>query len=136
MDSIYYVYKHIEPVTNEVLYIGSGSKDRAWHYRVSMSRNSEHTEYLNALTEDGYIPSDWVEIVAKCLSKKEAVKLEKELIIAYQPPFNIHKGEGSMIDKDMLEVAKVLKGKGIVGRKAAEELECSVMTAWRYQYVY
>lgn len=132
----YYVYRHVEPITGEVLYVGSGSKDRAWHYRVSMSRSREHMDYLDALTSDGYLPADWVEIIARNLSKEAARSEEQKWIDKLQPPFNKHKGPGSMIDKKVVATAQELLSRGVVGREAAEKLKCSVMTAWRYQYVY
>lgn len=131
-----YVYLHINPINNEVIYVGVGTKDRAWHYRVSMSRHKEHTKFLNYLTEQGHIPSDWVEVVERGLSKEDARLVEKRLISKYNPTFNTHKGQGSCINMQMKEKALQLKEEGIVGSQAAKQLGCSIMTAWRYQYVY
>lgn len=133
----YYVYKHIDPVTDELLYIGMGSKDRAWHYRVSMSRHKMHMAHLDNLTKAGYLPSDWVNIEQKNLTKEEAKILEKRLIQEYKPKFNYQDvGGNPRINKDMKNKAQELKSQGITGSKAAKALGVSIMTTWRYQYVY
>lgn len=133
----YYVYTHTDPQTKELLYIGMGTKDRAWHYRVSMSRHRSHMEHLNKLTEAGYLPSDWVNIEHRNLTKGEAEITEKRLIQEYKPKFNYqYIGGNPRINQDLKTKAQELKDKGVLGRKAAEELRVSIMTAWRYQYVY
>lgn len=133
-----YVYIHKDPETENVIYVGSGTKDRAWHFRVSMSRSKEHTSYLNKLSAQGYIPSDWVEIISRNLSKGDGKKLEIELIERYNPIFNKnHKGAGKSVkNPNLIKEAKDLKNKGIVGIAAAEILGISIMTTWRYQNVY
>ena len=132
-----YVYNHVDPITGKPVYIGMGRKDRAWHYRVSMSRKPEHEAYLNALEEEGFLPCDWVVITHRNLTEEQAKAVEIQQIKSLKPRFNYsHNEDHCTIDKELLNKAKELKEQGIVGSKAAKLLEVSVMTTWRYQYDY
>jgi hypothetical protein len=75
----YYVYKHFDPITKEVVYVGRGSKGRAWNVHRNINSQSEHIEWMEELISKGYTPQDWVEIVQSGLSFEEAVKLEYDL---------------------------------------------------------
>ena len=132
-----YVYNHVDPRTGVPIYIGMGRKDRAWHYRVSMSRKEAHENYLIKLEEEGFLPCDWVVITHRNLTEEQAKIIEKDQINLLKPMFNVtHTGDHRLVDKDLMTKAKKLKDQGIVGSKAAKLLEVSVMTTWRYQYDY
>jgi hypothetical protein len=140
---VYYVYLHVDPETHETLYVGHGSRHRAWVYSTAPKggkryghRNKQHFDRLLDLTNKGYLPSDWVEIIERGLTKEQAKELEKEMIETYKPLLNRAKGLGSYIDKDRLKEAQRLKQCGIVGTEASKLLGVSKMTTWRYQYVY
>lgn len=132
-----YVYNHINPETGDVVYVGMGRKDRAWHYRVSMSRKEAHETYLNGLEEKGFLPYDWVVITHRNLTEEQAKQIEKDQINLLKPMFNVtYTGDHRGINRELMEKAKELKEQGIVGPTAAKLLEVSVMTTWRYQYDY
>jgi hypothetical protein len=86
--SLYYVYIHQCPVTGHILYIGHGTGARAWNYREYSSRSVEHEAYLTKLFSDGFLPTDWVTIYAKGMSKPLAIQLEFDLIKLHNPKFN------------------------------------------------
>ena len=85
---LYYVYTHVCPVTGEELYIGHGTGARAWNYREYSSRSPEHEAYLSKLFADGYLPTDWVIIQEKGLTKADAIIMESALIALANPKFN------------------------------------------------
>ncbi len=85
---LYYVYIHACPVTGEVLYIGHGTGARAWNYREYSSRSSEHESVLSKLFAEGFLPTDWVIIHEKGLSKADAIEIEQRLIKGSSPRFN------------------------------------------------
>lgn len=80
--SIHYVYAHIK--NNEIVYIGKGKNERAWH----TSRSSEdHREWI----QESILNGTWgsaIKILKAGLNNKEAVKLEKQLIKEYNPKYN------------------------------------------------
>ncbi len=89
MDSglpIDYVYTHIEPTSETVVYIGSGSKHSAWE---KGHRNFNHNKWVEKLIQEGYIPNDWIRVVDKNLTIEEAHDLEITMISSLKPRFNI-----------------------------------------------
>lgn len=84
---IYYVYQHIRPDTGEIVYIGSGTYDRAWMSRGG-NRSKEHFEFIREMSDNGYTLNEIVEIRRQRLSKKEALSIERELIDKYRPMYN------------------------------------------------
>lgn len=66
----YYIYTHLNPETKEVFYVGLGKKNRAWN---PSGRNNFWQNYVNKY---GYE----VEIIAENLTRKQAAKIEMELI--------------------------------------------------------
>lgn len=101
-----YVYLHRCPETDEVFYCGHGTKARAWRCDTYESptrcghRSKKHSDFLNSLMVKGFCPDDWVEIVDKGLSKKDACLLERMLICYYEPRFNKKQGQALLkLDK-------------------------------------
>jgi hypothetical protein len=129
--SQYYVYHHINPRTNEVIYIGSGMAERAWAYYWAYSRQKEHTDYLKELSEDGYLPCDWVVIIRRGMTREEARSLEKEEIIQHKPRLNKHKGYGSFRDPEQAKEMLALRNTGLSFKKIAAAMGVTTMTAWR-----
>lgn len=76
----YYVYQHVHPVTGELVYIGKGTGGRAWDVTRCRGTHRQHQEWMEAMMEEGYVPSDWVQIVNQALPEKEAFALEKECL--------------------------------------------------------
>ncbi len=81
---MYYVYAHINPENDGLLYIGKGTDGRAWDI---YTRGRGHKETLQA-----YVLShgrgSYVRIIADNLENEHALMLEKRLIHECQPPFN------------------------------------------------
>ena len=66
----YYVYFHVNRITNEVFYVGKGKNKRAY------SKRNRSTHWKNTVNKYGYI----VEIKNSNLTNEEACNLEKEYI--------------------------------------------------------
>jgi hypothetical protein len=73
----FYVYRHVDPFTQEVFYIGKGRDGRAWD--VS-SRTPDHRGRLRGLHR-GHRFGAWVEIVKEHLTEAEALAYESSLIM-------------------------------------------------------
>lgn len=85
----YYVYLHIDPPTKEVVYVGKGVHGRAWDVTRSRTENKEHQDWMLALCNAGYLPSDWVVIHLKNLTESVAFTSEREYLHTYgQPRYN------------------------------------------------
>jgi len=54
----YYWYKHIDPDTQELVYVGHGSGGRAWQCGSTHSplRSKEHLKWADDLLERGVTP--------------------------------------------------------------------------------
>lgn len=131
MASNYYVYQHIDPETDEVIYIGRGSGSRAWMY-VHPFRSEEHSEYLEDLVDRGYLPSDWVRIESRRLTKDESVLMEKKFLAEFRPRFNKIPGLKLLkITEEILKTAFELREKGWSYDKIAKEVGLNTMTLHR-----
>ena len=135
---IHYVYKQCHPKTGKCFYVGHGRHERAWRCSTSGDevnyghRNKDHSEYLFDLQLEGYIPTDWVHIVAKGLTKTEACKIEQELIRELRPTYNKPMGLSLLTLKGKsLEKAQRLRKQGLFYNQIAEEIGSSTMTVWR-----
>lgn len=133
----FYVYKHIDPTTLELLYIGYGSKERAWRcgHKGTAFRSVKYTEYMDAMLSSGYIPSDWVIIIERGLTKEEAYNLEQKLIVDLKPRFNVTHGEAQSARATPKEVQQMIfeyRKQGLSYKQIAKKTGKSVMTTIRY----
>ena len=85
------------------------------------------------LTTEGYIPTDWVEVTDKGLTKSDACILEQELIRKHAPTFNAAMGKKLLkLSKRSVETAKRLRLEYKLSySKIADKLNSSTMTIWR-----
>jgi hypothetical protein len=131
---IYYVYKHIDPRTSELLYIGHGCRGRAWIHgsKRSVLRSQDHLDHLEALTQDGFVATDWVEIVTTGLPKKEACKIEQGLIREHKPLYNKPNGKHLLkLTPDQVQKSRELREQGLYYQQIAEIVKVSTMTVYR-----
>lgn len=132
----YYVYFHVDPNLNEIMYIGYGKYDRAWTFRPTTRSQNGHYAHLVNLAKQGYTPADWVKIQDKGLSAILARSIEKEQIAIHKPRYNAHKGLGSirkLKNPELVKKAKELKSQNLSYSKIAKELGLSHgASAWRY----
>lgn len=127
----YYVYSHIDPDTEEIIYIGHGWKHRAWLMDEPF-RSREHADYLAYLHEAGYNPFDWVHIEDQGLGKGEACELERGLIKHYKPRFNKIQGAKLLkVSPEILKEAFDLRNSGWTFKQIAENFDLSTMTIHR-----
>lgn len=138
-DKIYYVYQHTEPITDQLMYIGHGCRERAWVCRSGLGkghsgghRKPEHSDWCLTLMEAGCTPDDWVQIVKQGLSKAEAKTLEYELINEHRPVFNYQIGDSYKLSKEDRDKAYELREDGLFYNQIAAQLGVSTMTIWRY----
>jgi len=72
----HYVYNHIDPITNQVKYVGKGSGNRA--YETKYRRSPPHLQWTKELLEQGLCPI--ISIVAFFNNENDAYDKETELI--------------------------------------------------------
>ena len=126
----YYVYKHTDPNTAEVVYFGKGCHGRAWDVTRSRTENKEHQNWMLLLSENGFTPDDWVQIVKKGLSEDEAFKTELEYFHTNgQPKFNRTAGEknhqAKLTDIQAKEIFKLTKTTKLTHKDIAKEYNVS-----------
>jgi len=133
-DYIYYVYKHIDPRTKELLYIGHGCRGRAWIHgsRKTCLRSQEHLDHLEEMTHDGFTPDDWVFIQHRKMTKSNACRLENELIRQLNPKYNKPQGKHLLkITPETYELCSLLRQEGLYYNQIADEVGVSTMTVYR-----
>jgi hypothetical protein len=77
----HYVYIHVHPQhpddVNHVVYVGVGTDSRAWSRR---ERVKDHSHWMRDWQDLGYTPDQYVRVVARKLTKKQALEFEAKLI--------------------------------------------------------
>lgn len=116
MEKTHYVYRHVDPETQETMYVGIGQSDRAWSARIS-HRNQQHVDWIVQQYEKGFTMQDIVEILNTQLCKKEAEQIEFDFVQNTKPKFNKLKNpdywhKSRSYDKELAEFAKNLHEMG------------------------
>lgn len=131
-EKVYYVYTHFDPKTKETVYVGKGRGGRAWDVTRARGNHKDHQNWMTSLMHQGFIPSDWVEIIEKNLTEKEA--FEKELNLIHEKgliKFNRQQGEtqhqAKMTNDQAIEAFKLVK-EGIQHKIVAEKFGVSRTT--------
>ncbi len=123
----YYVYRHVDPLTNEIVYIGKGTGGRAWDTtRNKSNSNPEHLQWMLDLQDQGYTPQDWVQIILSGLEEKEAFTKEKEVNhLLGVPRFSRNMGEDNHLAKltndNVVDIFKQLQAKEKTHRELANQ---------------
>lgn len=107
---MYYVYAHVDPKTEEVLYIGKGTDSRAW---CIQSRGPGHQEYLESFVRD-HGRGSYVRIIFDHLDESEALILEKGLICMNQPSLNVRRAP--LVDEDPLDYKEAKSSNEVLWR--------------------
>lgn len=131
---IHYVYTHTDPNTETVVYVGKGSRGRAWHCAETNSRSPEHALWLNGLIKLGYTPDSWVTIIETGLTEKESLALEATIMQSYAvwPMYNKKPGEGlTILSKEEYTKMKELRDQGLSYENIALLIPTSTMTVYR-----
>lgn len=124
MDNIYYVYTHVDPITGELVYVGKGCGGRAWDVTRNRGQHSEHLSWMKSLMNQGFIPSDWVNIIKKNLLDKEAREKEIELIhsiglIRFNRQTGENQHQSKLTNDQAVEIFKIVsKDKTQIGELA------------------
>ncbi len=135
----YYVYIHEDPRDGIVRYVGQGSAGRAWACAgydngKRGSRTTEHRFWIEGLLNLGCTPADYVKIISQGLSRKEALRLEKEEMLKhdFNLLFNRPQGVWALrLDRDQLLTMRRLRLKSISYKKIGKLVGTSTMTAYR-----
>ncbi len=111
---IHYVYIHVDPRTCETVYVGKGVHGRAWDATRNRGTNPKHLEWMLELAKQGYTPDEWVVIINKGLTDKEALKQEKDYLHKIgRTKFNMQGGErnhmAKLTDLQALEIYRRAK---------------------------
>lgn len=131
--SIFYVYFHTDPETGEIVYVGKGSRGRAWHCAESNSRGKEHALWMTDLIKRGFTPDSWVTIVESGLTKEKAFALENDLTWGMEtfPKFNSKHDFACKLNDEDLSKALLLRNQNLSYDKIAKTLNVSTMTIYR-----
>jgi predicted DNA-binding protein (UPF0251 family) len=133
-EPIYYVYKHTDPRTQELIYIGHGARGRAWTHgsKLTALRSQEHLAHLEDMVYSGYNPCDWVALIYKGLTKEAACKQEQEFIRSLKPRYNLPQGKQLLkLTPEQFELCKVMREEGLFYHDIAKEVGVSTMTIYR-----
>jgi len=128
-----YVYLH-RALSGEVVYVGKGTRCRAYRAVGSGNRLQEHSEWLCDEYEKGRCP---VEIVEFGLDKKTGKEKEAVLIDKYQPIFNVsgtERGRESMRKyktDEWYPQIKELRDQGLSYKEISKKLPISRISGWR-----
>jgi hypothetical protein len=131
---VYYVYKHVDPASGEVLYVGHGCRSRAWTNGSERTplRSQEHVAHLEDLTQVGYVASDWVHIVHSGLTKSAACEIERGLIDQLRPTYNKELGKKHLrITPEEFTAFKEMREDGMSYKAIADEFGYAAMTVYR-----
>lgn len=125
----FYVYAHIEPGTETIVYVGKGCYGRAWDVTRNRNGHSAHLDWMKKRSNEGYLPTDWVRILYKHLSEEEAFRLEKQVLHTYgTTKFNRNSGERNhraLLTDDQAKEIYIRAHSGELHRALAEEFNCS-----------
>lgn len=137
----HYVYKHVDPRTSEIRYVGCGTKGRAWccgsarmEFGKRGNRLGPHQKWLHELISAGYTPADFTVIVAQGLTKKEAHAAERSLLKTLDPTrlFNGHMGvHGLKMTAEKVALGRALRAQGKTWVEAAQIIGVNKQTLWR-----
>ena len=143
---VFYVYRHVDPVTGKTIYIGHGTSARAWICsKPSKHRKSEtiglrggrfykHYDWIRKHLDVGLTMADLVVIIKQGLTKQEAAKFENYLINYERPKFNHIYGTAlvKLTPKQVAWVRKNYKRRSPNTYKSlAKRLNVSIMVVYR-----
>ena len=136
-EQVYYIYIHFDPEdpTKNPVYVGRGSKDRAWMIH-NRKHNPDHVNWINALLNKGYLPGDWVKIICNNLFLEEAYELEKKFLTSFNPEFNLQGNDNvvhhsAIHNEKEVKLWKELRDKGLSYHKIAHATGTDTMTVYR-----
>lgn len=127
---MYYLYRHVSPEDETVVYVGVGTKDRAWQYQ---NRQPDHKNWLDQLFEQGFTLDAIVQIDETSLSKEQALEIELGRINDLKPTYNrnFRRNGVCKLDEMSFERAKCMREDGFTYKSIAEELRVATMTIHR-----
>ena len=92
MTSDFYVYFHMDG--DEIVYVGKGSRGRAWDCQTGKNRSAAHSEFML-----DRLPFLDIKFPSHGITEDEADSLEKLMIGKHQPKFNRLGGGGVGFNK-------------------------------------
>jgi hypothetical protein len=131
---IYYVYKHTDPRTQELIYIGHGCRGRAWIHgsKLTCLRSQPHLDHLEELVQAGFNASDWVGLIYTGMSKETACAEEQGFIRTLKPRYNMPQGKHLLkLTPEQFELCGSMREDGMFYHDIAKEVGVSTMTVYR-----
>ncbi len=129
-----YLYLHVDPKTQSVVYIGKGTGGRAWDCAYTSRGNKQHQAWMVSLLEQGYTPADFVAVLEQNLNEIEAQTRERELIEQHlksgSPLFNLmQRGQTKQtkLSLEALKQARLLREQGLSYKKIGDQLSVGAM---------
>jgi DNA invertase Pin-like site-specific DNA recombinase len=84
------------------------------------------------MTQDGFVPSDWVRVLHSGLDKPDACKIEQDLIRKMKPRYNKPQGKSALkITPEQYQLAQEMREDGKFYHEIADEIGVSTMTVYR-----
>lgn len=129
---LYYVYVYKDE-EDDIVYVGRGQRDRAWVAQATRGDTEERTQWKNEQLEKGRLPCDWVEIIGRGLSKLEAMQMEKDMIVSYEPYLNRDLNPAyTSVPRALIKEAVALRETGKSYNKIGEQMGFHTMTVYRW----
>jgi hypothetical protein len=95
-------------------------------------RSQEHLAHLESMTQDGFVPSDWVSLHNQGMTKSDACAEEQELIRILKPTYNKPQGKKSLkLTPEQYLLCLQMRQDGLFYHQIAVEMGVSTMTAYR-----
>lgn len=121
----HYVYKHVDK--GEIVYIGKGTKERAWSSHTRFPQHKDWVENCNAFED--------IQAIETNLTEKEATTLERALIHEIKPKFNIALKGGSYGNNTKLDYDEVLAIKTLLYPSGLTQKEIADMFKTSQGYI-
>ena len=134
----FYVYYHVDPRTNQIVYIGMGSGGRAWCCSPSDHSDENHSNWIKELLNIGYTPDEFVQVIRSGLERKDALIIESRMIKRWRPVYNrlglvIYTLLTEDQQNNIIELREIDK---LPYSKIAEKIGSSTMTVQRWYVQY
>lgn len=97
-----------------------------------MLRSQDHLDHLEMLTQDGFVATDWVQLVATGLPKKDACVREQSLIRELNPLYNKPQGKHLLkVTPELYKQCVDMRNQGMFYSQISDAVGVSPMTVYR-----
>lgn len=130
----FYIYAYFDPVLQVPIYIGRGTRRRAWHHLHRTDTHHPLTARIQALRAQGVQPV--VTILITRLTNEQANAYEVELIRiigrgSAGPLLNLTNGGGGSAGCVQSEETKARRRRNLSGRPRSPEARAALSAGWK-----